>query len=231
MSSNIQLSVSDGTSMNAYIAHPKEMTPSRGLLLFPEAFGVNAHIRDIAERFAREGFFVIAPELFHRTAPAGFEGDYTNFEQSRPHMEALTTEGLEADAKSAYDWLQTEAHLELHPIHAVGYCLGGRTAFLANTILPLTSAVSFYGGGTTKLLDRVDQLHGSMLFCFGGKDTHIDANQRNAITDALDQAGKSYTSTIFGAADHGFFCDARASYHAKSATLAWPLTIGFLKQE
>lgn len=229
-SSVIRLSVHDGTEMQAYTTRPKGLTPSRGLLVFQEAFGVNAHIRDLCERFAHEGFFTIAPELFHRTAE-GFEGDYTNFAQSRPHMEALTPEGLEVDIRAAYNWLQQEGHLDLHPIHAVGYCLGGRTAFFANTFLPLTSAVSFYGGGTTTLLDHIEHLHGPMLFCWGGKDTHIPAEQRNTITDALDRSGKNYTSIIFGAADHGFFCDARQSYHAKSATLAWPLTVGFLKQE
>lgn len=228
--STVQLHAADGTSLSAYTAAPKGMTPSRGLLVFQEAFGVNAHIRDITEQFAREGFCAIAPELFHRTAEH-FEGDYNDFEKSRPHFLAITPEGLEADIRAAYDWLQHEANLALEPIHAVGFCLGGRVAFLANTLLPLTSAVSFYGGGIPELLDRTAQLNGPMLFCWGGKDRHIDANQRQAIMTALDISNKSYTATIFSGADHGFFCDARANYHPKSATLAWPLTLGFLKQE
>ncbi|MGC1493861.1 MAG: dienelactone hydrolase family protein, partial [Candidatus Acidiferrum sp.] len=74
----VQLSVNDGTTMRAWTAWPKEEGPHPGLLVFQEAFGVNAHIRDVAGRFAREGFVTVAPELFHRTGP-GFEGRYDDF--------------------------------------------------------------------------------------------------------------------------------------------------------
>ncbi len=73
----VTLQVADGTSMNAYTARPAEEGKFPGILVFQEAFGVNAHIRDITERIAREGYVAIAPELFHRTAP-GFEGSYTD---------------------------------------------------------------------------------------------------------------------------------------------------------
>jgi Dienelactone hydrolase family len=83
----VQLSVSDGTTMRAWTARPKEEGSHPGLLVFQEAFGVNAHIRDIAGRFAREGFITVAPELFHRTG-AGFEGRYDDFPSTMPHMKA-----------------------------------------------------------------------------------------------------------------------------------------------
>ena len=70
----VTLAVSDGSSMRAYVAHP-EGTPRAALLVFQEAFGVNAHIRDVTDRFAREGYLSISPELFHRTAP-GLEAGY-----------------------------------------------------------------------------------------------------------------------------------------------------------
>ena len=70
----VELSVADGTRMAAYVARPKDGGPHPGLLVFQEAFGVNHHIRNVAERFAAEGYVAIAPELFHRTAPPGFEG-------------------------------------------------------------------------------------------------------------------------------------------------------------
>lgn len=81
----VDLDVADGTTMRAYVARPQDARPRSGLLVFQEAFGVNAHIRDVTERFAREGYHALAPELFHRTAP-GFEGSYTNFEAVMPHM-------------------------------------------------------------------------------------------------------------------------------------------------
>src|SRR5665213_2515794 len=74
---NITLQVADGTSMNAYVAAPADGAKAPSLLVFQEAFGVNAHIRDVAERFAKQGYVAIAPELFHRTGP-GFQGAYTD---------------------------------------------------------------------------------------------------------------------------------------------------------
>src|SRR5579862_5058851 len=103
----VTLSVSDGTSMNAYISRPGS-TPKAALIVFQEAFGVNAHIRDVADRFAGEGYLCIAPELFHRTAP-GLEAGYTNFGEVLPHMQALTNDGLEADIRAAHGWMEENA--------------------------------------------------------------------------------------------------------------------------
>ncbi|MGH9448885.1 MAG: dienelactone hydrolase family protein, partial [Terriglobia bacterium] len=81
----VTLRVNDGTTMRAYVAHPADGAQRPGLLVFQEAFGVNAHIRDVTERFAREGYVALAPELYHRTAP-GFEGEYNNFDAIMPLM-------------------------------------------------------------------------------------------------------------------------------------------------
>ncbi len=88
----VELKVADGTKMAAYVARPQEEGPHSGVIVLQEAFGVNSHIRDVTERFAREGYVAIAPELFHRTAP-GFEGRYDNFASVVPHMKAVTHGG------------------------------------------------------------------------------------------------------------------------------------------
>src|SRR5438105_11169591 len=117
----VELAVGDGTSMRAYVARPAGPSPSRGLLVFQEAFGVNAHIRDVAGRFAAQGFLAIAPELFHRTAP-GFDCAYSEFAKAQPQLAAVTEQGLDADARAAYDWLERAVGGN---IASVGYCLGG----------------------------------------------------------------------------------------------------------
>src|SRR5271156_6055577 len=89
---NVELTVADGTRMSAYVARPEQADLHPGLILLQEAFGVNHHIRSVAERFAAEGYVVIAPELFHRTAPPGFEGSYTDFPSVMPHLKAVTPE-------------------------------------------------------------------------------------------------------------------------------------------
>ncbi len=216
--------------MAAYVARPHTAEPHPGLLVFQEAFGVNHHIRSVADRFASEGYVAIAPELFHRTAATGFEGSYTDFPAVMPHVHAVTPESVGKDARSAYDWLQSNSRVKSAEISCVGFCMGGRVSFITNGILPLRAAVSFYGGGIAPaLLDRAPKLHAPMLLIWGGKDKHITPEHRRNVTDALTAADKIYVNAEFSRADHGFFCDERAAYEPHSARQAWALTLEFLR--
>jgi len=227
----VNLSVDDGTSMRAYVARPATQ-PRAGLIVFQEIFGVNSHIRDITERFARQGYLAVAPELFHRTAP-GFESGYTDMGPGFAQMQQLRDPGIEADIRSTYQFLEKEA--KGLKIAATGYCFGGRTACHAALTVPLACGVSYYGGGIAPnpmnpgLLNRLNDLKAPMLFFWGGLDTHIPQESVQAVTGALKAAGKEYTNVVFSFADHGFFCDQRASYSPKAAALAWPLTLAFLE--
>jgi len=226
--------VSDGTSMRIYTARPAGAAPARGLLVFQEAFGVNPHIRDITERFAREGFLAAAPELFHRTANAGFEAKYDDFGAVMPHYKELRDANLEADFRATYDWLRANGVAAGSPIAAIGFCMGGRAAVLASIALPLECAVSFYGGGIAPnpmnpgFLNRLKDVQAPLLLFWGGRDQHITVDQTRAVVDALKAAGKNYVNAEFSEADHGFFCDARPSYNPVAAKQAWPLTLAFL---
>jgi carboxymethylenebutenolidase len=225
---NITLPVADATSMNAYVATPAEEAKAPGLLVFQEAFGVNAHIRDVADRFAKQGYVAIAPELFHRTGP-GFEGAYSNFPACVPHMQALTPDGMIADARAAFDWLQKNPRVLPNATACIGFCMGGRASFLANSGLPLKAAVSFYGGGIVPaLLPRVAQQHGPILFFWGSLDSHIPKEHIRAIVDAMQEAKKTFVNVEFSDADHAFFCDARPAYKETAAKQAWELTLKFL---
>jgi carboxymethylenebutenolidase len=232
----VTLAVNDGTSMRAYVARPAGSVAKRGLLVVQEAFGVNAHIRDVTERFAREGYLAIAPELFHRTG-AGFEGRYDNFPAVMPHIQALRDPSMEADLRAAYDWLQANGGEGNLPTAAVGFCMGGRAAVLAALTLPLECAISFYGGGIAPnernpgLLARLKDLRAPVLLFWGGRDQHIGTAQMRAVTDALTAAGKNFANVEFSDADHGFFCDVRPSHHPASAAAAWPLVLAFLNAQ
>ena len=229
----VQLSVNDGTTMRAWVARPKEEGAYPGLLVFQEAFGVNAHIRDIAGRFAREGFVAVAPELFHRTG-AGFDGRYDDFPSAVPHMKALNDASMGADLRAAHDWVRGRIGAEL-PIFAIGYCMGGRAAFLAALTLPLAGAISYYGCGIAPnatnpgLLGRASGIQAPLLLFWGGRDKHIPPEQVRAVTDALRATGRNFVNVEISNADHAFFCDARASYSPAAALLAWPLTLAFLR--
>jgi carboxymethylenebutenolidase len=226
---SVQLAVADGTRMAACVARPENRGSYPGLLVFQEAFGVNHHIRNVTERFAAQGFVAIAPELFHRTAP-GFEGSYTDFASVKPHVQAVTVETAELDVRSAYEWLRSNAEVRANEISSVGFCMGGRVSFIANSVVALRAAVSFYGAGIAPgLLDRAAKLQAPSLFFWGGLDKHITPEHRKAIADTLTAQQKAYVDVEFSRADHGFFCDERSAYEPHSARQAWALTLEFLR--
>ena len=225
----VTLQVDDGTSMNAYVARPAEEGKFPGMLVFQEAFGVNVHIRDVTERMAREGFVAIAPELFHRTGP-GFEGRYEDFPAVMPHIQALTEAGQGADIRASFEWLRNHSQVTPDRIGSIGFCMGGRASFLADATVPLQAAISFYGGGIAQgMLHRAKDLHAPILLFWGGLDKHILPEHRHAVTEALTLAGKDFVNVNVSYADHGFFCDARASYNPAAARLAWSLVLEFLE--
>jgi carboxymethylenebutenolidase len=229
----VALNLNDNSTMQAWTARPTAAGEYPGLLVLQEAFGVNAHIRDITERFAHEGFVAIAPELFHRTAP-GFEGRYDDFSSTMPHLRALKDSDMEADLCAAHDWLLGNSVKEKQ-ISAIGYCMGGRAAFLAALTLPLAFGVSYYGGGIAPsatnpgLLARVNDLRAPMLFFWAGLDKSITPEHTLAVATALRAAQKPFVTVEISDANHGFFCDERPAYNASAAALAWPLTLAFLR--
>jgi carboxymethylenebutenolidase len=226
----VQLKVADNTTMQAYVARPQSGGPHPGLMVFQEAFGVNSHIRNVTERFAEQGYAAIAPELFHRTAPPGFEGNYNDFPSVMLHYQAVTNEAAEADVRATFEWLRSNSQVKADEISCVGFCMGGRVSFLANSVVPLRKAVSFYGGGIAPgLLDRASKLRAPSLLIWGGLDKHITAEHRTAVTEALDAQRKTYVNVIFSNADHAFFCEERPAYEPIAARQAWALTLEFLR--
>ncbi|RZK30445.1 MAG: dienelactone hydrolase family protein, partial [Hymenobacter sp.] len=182
---SLVLSVADGTQMHAYVARPQGSGPVPGIILFQEAFGVNGHIRNVADRLAAAGYVVVAPELFHRSAEPGLEIPYSEFATlAMPHYGAITADGLNHDMQAAYDWLQSQDDVQQDKIGSIGFCLGGQVSFRANAILPLAAAVSYYGGGTHTITDLAKDLHAPHLFFWGGLDEHISKDQIKQVIDA-----------------------------------------------
>ncbi|MEZ4298685.1 MAG: dienelactone hydrolase family protein [Polyangiaceae bacterium] len=225
----VTVEVSDGTKMEAYVARPEGAEARPGLLVLQEIFGVNAHIRDIAERYAREGYVAFAPDIFHRFAPR-YEGTYDDIPASIALTSNLTPDGVGADLIAAHKHLAGMAGVKKESIGAIGYCMGGRLSYVTNALVPLAAAVSYYGGGIQTQLDLAAKLAGPMLFFWAGKDGYIPTEAHQSVTAALRAADKPFTSIEFSWADHGFFCDARSNYNAQAAAQAWPLTLAFLKE-
>ncbi len=221
--------VADGTELDVYTAFPEGQGAWSAIIILQEAFGVNHHMREVAERFCREGYAVIAPDLFHRTGRR-LEIAYTDFAAAMPHYQAITQESLTADLNACYTWLQDSPNIVKEKMACVGYCLGGRVSFLANALLPLAAAVSYYGGGLEQIAGELaSSLHGPHLFYWGGKDTHITQDKVETTLTAVKTAGKDYASVLIAYADHGFNCDERSSYHPLASKEAWAHTLAFLE--
>jgi carboxymethylenebutenolidase len=227
-SETIALHVGDGSTMNAYVARPTGSGVHPGIIVGQEAFGVNSHIRSICERLANAGYFAIAPELYHRTAPTGATFGYNEFDIARPHAFGVTVEGAAADLRATYDYLLSDESVKKDSIGAIGFCMGGRMAFIANLELPLKAAVSFYGGGIPALLPRTSELHAPHLFVWAGLDKNITHEIREQVALAMTAAGKEFTSVVVSNAEHGFNCDERAAYNPAAANEAWAMTLAFL---
>ena len=227
----VNLPVADGTEMRAYVAFPTATGPVPGIILLQEAFGVNHHIRSVADRLAAAGYAVVAPELFHRTAAPGLEIAYSDFASAMPHYNAINNDDLTADLHAAHAWLTAQPLVKADKIGSIGFCIGGRVSFLANAVLPLAAGVSYYGGGTHTIADRAQDLHATHLFFWGGLDAHIGKAAIDQVIEAVEAAKKPYINTVISYADHGFYCDERPSYHPEAAKEAWALTLAFFSEK
>ncbi|MGD9895487.1 MAG: dienelactone hydrolase family protein [Candidatus Methylacidiphilaceae bacterium] len=224
-SSWVDLEAADGSRFSGFLARPVVPGSYPGILVFMEAFGVNRHIRNVTERIAEQGYLALAPDLYHRSA-SRWEGSYEDFSQASTHLQQVTLDHLAADIQGGYRWLGASGAGQ--SIGAIGFCFGGKVAFLGSTVVPLRAACSFYGAGIAPgLLGRVKDVAAPLLFFWGGRDSHIPSEQTRAIADALRAAGKKSIEVSFSEAGHGFFCEERGSYEPEAAGMSWLLVQDF----
>jgi carboxymethylenebutenolidase len=227
----VEIPLAAGGTMGGYLARPAGAGPGPGVLVFMEIFGVNAHIRDVTERVAREGYVALAPDYFHRTGP-GLELGYDDagMQEGMKHLMRLTADGMLADARDAVAYLGARPDVRGAKLGALGFCIGGHMTYLTACTTDIAAAASFYGGGIAgpqgpgggpSTLSRTPGLQGRLVALFGGRDQLIPNDQVEAIRAALKQQGGPHEVVVYPDADHGFFCDQRASYHEPSARDAW----------
>jgi len=208
-----------------YLALP----PARrgpGLVLFQEIFGVNPHIRALAEQYALDGFTVLAPDVFWRQAPRvelGYEG--ADRERARALMQGYAAEHVLADVAASVQALRGRPEARGR-VGAIGYCMGGRLAYLAAATTDIGAAVAYYGGGIQTQLDRAAGITCPLQFHYAEHDENIPPEAVERVRQAT--AGKAAEVHVYPGAMHGFNCWARASYHAPSAALAHGRTLAFL---
>ena len=215
----IDLEARDGHKFGVYRARP-DGDVRAGLVVIQEIFGVNGHIRNVADHFAAQGFDALAPALFDR-AERGVELGYQpdDIDRGRKIRAQVSTNEALQDVDTAIQFLAQTGR----PVAAVGYCWGGSLAWAAATRLQgVSCAVSYYGGQVAELVNEQPQC--PVMLHFGETDQSIPMEQVETVR------AKHPSLPLFTyPAGHGFSCDARGSFDAPSAKLAFNRTVEFLK--
>lgn len=224
MGQTIQLKSADGFTFPAYVAEPSGK-PRGGLVVLQEIFGVNSHIRAVADGYAAEGYFVVAPHTFHR-AKAGVELGYQEDDMKagmglKAAVEELPAPGVLPDIQAA---IQHAA--QAGKVGIVGYCWGGLLTWRSACALKgLSAAVPYYGGGMTVGADAERQPTVPVMVHFGDQDHWIPLDT----VEAFKKAHPQVTVHVYKA-NHGFNCDQRGSYNEAAAKLARERTLAFFAQ-
>ncbi len=219
--------------MAIYDVEP-EGSPAGAVMVIQEAFGVTGHIEDVTRRFAAEGYRAVAPHLFHRSGDPAL--GYDDMSQVMPHMQALSAEKLYDDLDATIAYLAS-AGFSGRRVGIVGFCMGGTVAFHAAVRYPLGAAVTFYGGGVAQgrfgydaQTDVASGLQTPWLGLYGDLDQSIPVDDVEQLRTAAAAASAATEVVRYPDAEHGFHCDARASYHASSAQDAWRRTLDWFAQ-
>ena len=217
MGQDITLTASDDFKLGAYRADPTG-APRGALVVIQEIFGVNHHIRAVCDRFAADGYVVIAPSIFDRIEP-NFQSGYSpeDIAIARKFVANPDWPAMLRDTQAAID-----AVADVGPVGIIGYCLGGSVAFAAATKLSgLRAAIGYYGGAILRFADDKPvvptQLH------FGELDSGIPLSD----VETIKQKRPDVEIHIYAGAQHGFGCDERASYDKPSADLARQRSLAF----
>lgn len=227
-------------SIKAYLATPdriEEKYPA--VIVIQEIFGVNDHIKDVTRRIAQEGYVAIAPAIYQRQAP-DFEAGYTteDVEIGRVYKNQTKASELLSDIQATIKYLYSLPQVMNTGVGTIGFCFGGHVAYLVATLPDIKTTASFYGAGITNwcpsedtaTITKTKDIVGKIYCFFGEKDASIPREQVEEIKAELQKYNIEHQIFIYPNADHGFFCDRRASYHQKSAESAWLKVLELFKE-
>ena len=198
-----------------------------GLVLFQEIFGVNPHIRTVAEQFAWDGFVVLAPDVFWAQQPRvelGYDGP--DWQRAVALKQAADPKALFCDAHDSVRALRARPEVAGGKVGACGYCMGGWLAFHAAARGGVDAAVAYYGGGIQNDLGEASRITCPVMFHYGDQDQSIPKTAVDQVRAAMK--GKDAPIHVYPGAGHGFNCWARDAYHPASAALAHGRTLEFL---
>ena len=215
MGEMITIQMTDGFELQAYKSIPDE-EPKGCIVVLQEIFGVNPHIREVADGYASKGYTAVAPAIFDRVE-RDIQLAYTDSDMGRGIE--LAFQQLEM-SQTLSDLQNVIKHASAYgPVGVVGYCFGGLLTYLcASNLSGVAAASSYYGGGIAGALDNLPKC--PLIMHFGEYDAHIPMTDVEKIRRVNPD-----TPIYVYAADHGFNCDHRASFNAASAELAFDRTL------
>ena len=209
----------DGHEFRAWLAPPPGK-PRGAVVVVQEIFGVNSHIRSVADGYAAEGYVAIAPCLFDRIRK-GIELGYqqSDVQEGFGYVQQLKPEETAKDLAAAVAVVRHAGRVGM-----VGYCWGGKTTYVAASEQPLACGVVYYGGSIPQVLDQKPKC--PMMYHFGEQDTHIPMSD----VDKIKAANPQGIFHIYAGAGHGFNCDQRGSYNPQAASLARERSLAFFAE-
>jgi carboxymethylenebutenolidase len=213
---------SDGLELGGYLARPQTSLALPALLLIHEWWGLNDHIKDVARRYAREGFVVLAVDLYDGRAAK-------DSEQASKMMAELKTQDGMRRIRAAFAHLKEQSFIKAGQIGITGFCMGGSFALLAACHMPdLKAAAPFYGD-IPQPDDLVKNIHCPLLFICAEKDAWITVEKMNRLQAAIQRYGVNGVVHVYPGAQHAFFNNTRPDvFNADAAADAWQRVVGFL---
>ncbi|MDT5293280.1 MAG: carboxymethylenebutenolidase [Acidobacteriota bacterium] len=213
---------SNGGTARGYLATP-ESGSGPGVVVLQEWWGLVPHIKDVADRFAREGFFALAPDLYH--------GDVARSpDEAGKLMMALDIERTEKDLRGAVAYLLRHEATTGESVGTVGFCMGGVLSLYAASKNPRVGACVVFYGIHPKVEPDFDSLRAPVLGLYAERDKSVPPDAVRALEEKLKEKGKSVEMHIYPGTDHAFFNDTRPEvYNAEASADAWRRTIQFLR--
>ena len=219
----------NGQTMEGYLTQPEGDGSHPAVVVVQEIWGVNSHIQFITDRFPAQGYVGLAPAMFHREGRMTM-GLHEEMDTAIARMGRCTDTNIVADVKAAVDYLKSQPFVQGNRIGIVGFCFGGRVAYLAAcNIEDLKASVVYYGGkilaplGTEgpSPLDQTADIACPVLGLFGEEDANPTPADVATIEAELKRHGKDYEFHMYPGCGHGFNCNGRSSYRPEAAKDAW----------
>jgi len=213
----------NGDQGSGYLARPGDGQTHPGVIVIQEWWGVDGHIRDVAERFAKEGFVALAPDLYHGHIA-------TEPDEARKLVMNLNRERALADLRGAVRYLQGQRDVEPKKVGCIGFCMGGTmTLFLAAAEKDVAAAAPFYAGFQPPASELAN-IEAELFCAFGAEDTGIPIDKVRAFEQALRDAGKKAEVKVYEGAPHSFFNDSKPSYRPDAAADAWQRSLALFRR-